>query len=1050
MRILICGGQSGRLSENEGTIFVRLTVTGLLIAAVMLWTCPLWAAGNLRQWTAFLQGDGLAHNVVSGGVQARDGTFWFATMGSGISRYDGQNWRTFTVDDGLPSNIVGGIYETADGTLWASAAGGFLRDSRQKVARWNGARWETVPMPEDLGDLRIQQIGALKDKGVCLATQGGGILHYDGSAWHAMGTEGGLASDDVQCILRTREGSVWVAYGSGRGFGFGMGRRRPDSNRTGMVSQFDPASGEWTQFAEADASPSGAVTAMTEAGDGAVWFGTWNGGVSRYDGRNWRTFSDLEGLPSNRVQAVTSAPDGSVWVGTQAGVARYLSQGAGTWEVFTEEDGLPNNFVTSMWTAQDGAVWVGTRGGVARYGMTGWVHHRSWAGQKDRGGVVMTRDPTGNVWAATGERIYRLVGARWEAVHRFDGERGRAVDLRVGPDGVLWAATSGEVCYLSGEGWRKLAGPESDRRSPISSICPARDGGLWLGTRRGAYRYDGVAWAPHAIEGADGVMAVREAADGAMWFGVMDGVIREADGLQRHFTHADGLSAGPVVEIALDRRGGEVWVSTLLEEVARYAGERWEPVPGNRETTFNGIRRIFQADDGTFWLASFVDGVIHTDGMSWTRYSTRSGLPGNQVRDICQDAQGRFWFATDRGLACYDPDGSAPETTLVAPPAQIAPYQSVLFRFAGQDAWKRTPTQALLYSWRLDRGAWSAFSLENRVLLNDLTADAHTFEVRAMDQEFNMEPTPALHGFNVMAPVWQQPWFLALLAISAVALAVSSGYALHRHRRWRAAQARLIEELDSELRMAHDMQMGLLPKAPLRETRFEIAGRCVPANHVGGDYFNYFWLDAEEQVLGFGAADVSGKAMPAAVRVMQLSGIFRYEFRSGRPLPEALLGLDRVLREHLEPTSFVTGCLGTLDVREGRVQLGNAAHPFPYHYSAKSGRLQALEMPSLPLGMTLPPGVSGNHAYEAFKVAPGDLLVLYSDGVTDLQDVNETFYEEERLERVILANAEAGAEALVNAILRDLMRFKGGASQVDDVTLLVLRMCPESRQGGIG
>ena len=1039
MQILTYGARPGRLSR-----------LGLLAGAALLWACPLWAAGNLWQWTAFLQGDGLAHNVVSGGVQTRDGTFWFATMGGGISRYDGQKWRTFTVDDGLPSNMIVGIYETADGTLWASAAGGFRRDSRQEIARWNGARWETVAVPEDLGDLRIQQIGALKDTGVCFATLGGGILHYDGSAWHAMGTEGGLASDDVQCLLRTREGTVWVAYGSGRGFGFGMGRRRPDRNRGGMVSHFDPALGVWTQFPEEDASPAGAVTAMAEAGDGAVWFGTWNGGVSRYDGRNWRTFSETEGLPSNRVQAVTSAPDGSVWVGTQAGVARYASQGAETWEGFTEEDGLPNNFVTSLWTAQDGSVWVGTRGGVARYGVTGWVHHRLWAGQNDRGGVVMARDRTGNVWAATGERIYRLSGAEWEAVHRFDGERGRAVDLRLGSDGVLWAATSAEVWYLSGETWRMLAGPELDRRSPISSICPVRDGGLWLGTRAGAYRYDGVRWTPHAIEGAGGVLAVREAEDGTMWFGVLDGVVREADGLQRHFTSADGLSEGPVVEIALDRRGGEVWVSSLLEEVARYTGERWEPVPGNRETTFNGIRRMYQADGGTFWLASFVDGVIHTDGTSWTRYSTRSGLPGNQVRDICQDAQGRFWFATDRGLACYDPDGSAPETTLISPPVQVAPYQSVLFRFAGQDAWKRTPTQTLLYSWRLDRGMWSAFSLENRVLLNDLPAGAHTFEARAMDQEFNMEPTPALHVFNVMTPVRKQPWFLALCAIFVVALAVSSGYALHRHRLWREAQARLIEELDSELRIAHDMQMGLLPKAPLRGDRFEIAGRCEPANHVGGDYYSYFWLDEEAQVLGFGAADVSGKAMPAAVRAMQLSGIFRYEFQAGRPLPEVLLGLDHVLREHLEPTSFVTGCLGTLDVREGRVQLGNAAHPFPYHYSAKSGTLRALEMPSMPLGITLPAGVSGTYAYEAFAVAPGDLLVLYSDGVTDLLDANETFYEEERLERVILAHTDADAEALVDAIFRDLMRFKGSASQVDDVTLLVLRMRPEGGEGGRG
>ena len=174
-----------------------------------------------------------------------------------------------------------------------------------------------------------------------------------------------------------------------------------------------------------------------------------------------------------------------------------------------------------------------------------------------------------------------------------------------------------------------------------------------------------------------------------------------------------------------------------------------------------------------------------------------------------------------------------------------------------------------------------------------------------MDPEFEVDPPPAVHRFTVLSPVWRQAWFLALSALVLAALAISSGYALQRHRRWREAQAQLIEELDSELRQAHDLQMGLLPKQPIRCERFEIAGRCVPANHVGGDYFSYFWLDAEERVLGFGAADVSGKAMDGAVRAMQLSGMFRYEFQQGRSPREVLESLHEVLKEELPITSFI-------------------------------------------------------------------------------------------------------------------------------------------------
>ena len=251
------------------------------------------------------------------------------------------------------------------------------------------------------------------------------------------------------------------------------------------------------------------------------------------------------------------------------------------------------------------------------------------------------------------------------------------------------------------------------------------------------------------------------------------------------------------------------------------------------------------------------------------------------------------------------------------------------------------------------------------------------------------------------------------------------------------------EFLEKELQMAHDMQMGLLPTRPIRGERFEIAGRCVPANHVGGDYFNYFWLDEAKRYLGFGAADVSGKAMAAAVRAMQLSGIFRYEFLEARPLREVLQGLHEVLQGELPPTSFVTCCLGTLDVEEGVVQLANAAHPFPYHYSAATGMLEALQMPSLPLGIRLPPGSPGGFAEVEVEMGAGDFLVLYSDGVTDMQDETGGFYESERLETLNRECADVGAEGLVEAVLEDLKRFRGTASQKDDVTLLVLRAQPE-------
>ena len=117
--------------------------------------------------------------------------------------------------------------------------------------------------------------------------------------------------------------------------------------------------------------------------------------------------------------------------------------------------------------------------------------------------------------------------------------------------------------------------------------------------------------------------------------------------------------------------------------------------------------------------------------------------------------------------------------------------------------------------------------------------------------------------------------------------------------------------------------------------------------------------------------------------------------------------------------------------------------PYPYHYSARTGDLQMLDLPSIPLGLTLPPDVPLEHGEAEVMMEPGDVLVLYSDGVPDMQNVAGDFYEEDRLEAAIRKHVGASSEALIDGVIADLFGFKGEAAQADDVTLLVIRAVPE-------
>ncbi len=379
---------------------------------------------------------------------------------------------------------------------------------------------------------------------------------------------------------------------------------------------------------------------------------------------------------------------------------------------------------------------------------------------------------------------------------------------------------------------------------------------------------------------------------------------------------------------------------------------------------------------------------------------------------------------------------------MIDPITRVAPSEPVYLRLGGHDSWLGTPDRELLFSWRLDEGAWSPYTGDRQVLFDRLEPGMHTFETRAIDRQFNFDPSPAKVTFDVLAPVWLRPWFLALSVFGLIAVGVSTTTAIRRHRDWRAAQEKLVLDLESELQEAHEMQMGLLPLEPIVTEQIEAAGRCLPANHVGGDFYSFDWVDGDRRAFVCGAADVSGKAMKAAVRVMQLSGMYRYELRPDRSPAQVLRGLHWSLLDHLDDESFVTGCLVSLDVESGLVDLANAGHPYPLVHRVATGEVESIAMPSIPLGLTLPFGSKHNVAEERVALAPGDTLLLYSDGVTDLANEAEDFYGEERLIEMFGKVGGMEADRVLDALVSDLNAFQGSASQLDDVTAVAIRWNP--------
>lgn len=244
------------------------------------------------------------------------------------------------------------------------------------------------------------------------------------------------------------------------------------------------------------------------------------------------------------------------------------------------------------------------------------------------------------------------------------------------------------------------------------------------------------------------------------------------------------------------------------------------------------------------------------------------------------------------------------------------------------------------------------------------------------------------------------------------------------------------ERLESELKIARTIQMSFLPKIfppfPERD-EFEIYATIEPAREVGGDLYDFFLVDGD--YLFFSVGDVSGKGVPAAlfmaVTKTLMKGIAGQGLEPGKVLERVNIELCR----ENEAMMFCTVFCGLLNVKTGECVYSNAGHNPPL--LVRSGRRP--EWLDLPEGFLM--GINEDSAYRTEKIAlaPGDTLILYTDGVTEAMDCNKVLYAEDRLMDAVERNKSHPVHLLVPEIMKSVKNFTGGEPQSDDITILTVR-----------
>jgi serine phosphatase RsbU (regulator of sigma subunit)/predicted ester cyclase len=239
------------------------------------------------------------------------------------------------------------------------------------------------------------------------------------------------------------------------------------------------------------------------------------------------------------------------------------------------------------------------------------------------------------------------------------------------------------------------------------------------------------------------------------------------------------------------------------------------------------------------------------------------------------------------------------------------------------------------------------------------------------------------------------------------------------------------ERVEQELRVAQRIQHALLPKEPPELEGWDIAHDYRPAREVGGDFYDFLNLNDGRVVLIIG--DVSGKGIPAAMVMANTQSVLRaVAQRAGIPPRQALEEANDVLYTYLPPNMFATCFYAVLEPTEGWLRYANAGHNLPCCWH--EGLVTKLRARGMPLGLL--PGMDYEEKQTA--LAPGDGVLLYSDGLIEAHDPRREMFGTLRIEEFV--RAHPGGATLIDSLLAELEQFTGKAwEQEDDIALLTLQ-----------
>jgi serine phosphatase RsbU (regulator of sigma subunit) len=336
---------------------------------------------------------------------------------------------------------------------------------------------------------------------------------------------------------------------------------------------------------------------------------------------------------------------------------------------------------------------------------------------------------------------------------------------------------------------------------------------------------------------------------------------------------------------------------------------------------------------------------------------------------------------------------------------------------------------------------WSEWTTEHKKDYTNLSAGNYQFHVRAKNV-YGHQSTDAVYSFVVLPPWYKSWWAYGLYG----AFTIMSFIVLTKYLNKRAHRK---AHLQREISTAREMQTNLMPKTCPSVPRYQIECRCLPAHEVGGDHYDFFWLNDEKRVLGIALVDVEGKRMNGAFLSVLVNGMIKAAVESDKSknLSELFETLNMLLKEKLEGKVSISLLLGKLDTNNNRFTYVNTGCPSPLlkqrdmitsiQPQSKDFRPALGIIDKKDLGDAL--DISELYKEHTCRLHSNDVLIAFSDGISEVKNDNNEFYVG-RLKRILREiRPVSTAKEILEYILNDLNQFSKQSSREDDQTLLVIK-----------